>query len=240
MQKFIVQLMLEHVREVREQASRANRDYNEGMNKVLASLLHHAALNFMSSHEVGKALGMSPSRVRTLMKANGLNPTSGKRLLSEQAAKALAENAELMGIEPSQMDLMSPLAYLPMGEQLRKQFLETEAVAQGVHEVKPLGPEGEAMATRMWDLGLSQQEAEDWIREVIAEAREAVAQGVHEEVEQDTLAEWLHHRFGPLKEEWAEMSQEDRDYWEHTKTAVLRAVKRGGFKNPREAREAGA
>jgi len=59
------------------------------------------------------------------MRLAGLNPKMGKTLLAESASKALTENAMLMGVDPEKMDLTSPLAYLPMGNEL-KQRLEIE------------------------------------------------------------------------------------------------------------------
>jgi hypothetical protein len=58
------------------------------------------------------------------MRNSGLDPRQGKSLLAKTAAEHLQENAALMGIEPHEMDLMSPLAYLPMGQELRA-ILET-------------------------------------------------------------------------------------------------------------------
>lgn len=52
---------------------------------------------------------------------------------------------------------------------------------------------------------------------------------------EDTLAEWLHKRFGPAhapsdERNWEHMAEEDRLYWEHEADAVRRAVGRGGLK----------
>lgn len=50
----------------------------------------------------------------------------------------------------------------------------------------------------------------------------------------DTLAQWLHQRFGKCQEgyePWSKLSDDDRSYWEHEAAAVKRAVARGGFKN---------
>lgn len=51
----------------------------------------------------------------------------------------------------------------------------------------------------------------------------------------DTLAHWLHQRFGKYREgyePWSQLSNDDRSYWEREAAAVKRAVARGGFKNP--------
>lgn len=119
MQKFDVQIALEKVADARNKWSAAQREFQRGHERVLARLVHEAARNFMSVGEVAKFSGLSPKRVRTIMRLHGLNPSHGKRLLSDTAAKALSENAELLGIQPHEMDLTSPLAYLPMGNDLR-------------------------------------------------------------------------------------------------------------------------
>lgn len=129
MKKFDVQIALEGVRDAKSQWARAVRTFNADVEKVLVRLLHEASANYMSPEEVARHSGLSPKRVRDLMRANGLNPRDGKRVLAASAAKALAENAALLGIRPHDMDLMSPLAYLPMGSQM-KQALTDKAVAR--------------------------------------------------------------------------------------------------------------
>lgn len=133
MNKFDVQIALEGVREARAKWAEANREFVSNVETVMARLLHEAAANYMSVNDVAKISGLNKHRVRTMMKMNNLDPTAGKTLLHDKAAKALSENAELLGVQPHEMDLTSPLAYLPMGNELRK-FLETEAV-QGVKEL---------------------------------------------------------------------------------------------------------
>jgi len=124
MQKLNVQLALESVREARTQWSKANTEFNSGLMEALRFLLHEAVRNYMSPEEVARHSGLTTKRVRILMREYGLNPRDGKRVLSNAAAKALAENAELLGIDPSEMDLTSPLAYLPMGKHLRDTLRE--------------------------------------------------------------------------------------------------------------------
>lgn len=46
----------------------------------------------------------------------------------------------------------------------------------------------------------------------------------------DTLANWLHLRFGKTVTAWEYLDLVDREYWEHEAQAVRRAVARGGFK----------
>jgi len=133
MQKFDVQIALEGIREARSKWAAAQSKFNADVEVLLMRLLNEAAVNFMSAEEVAKASGLTVKRVRILMRKHGLNPKVGKRLLAQRAAETLAENAALLGIDPHEMDLMSPLAYLPMGQEMRK-FLETKTVSQ-VHEL---------------------------------------------------------------------------------------------------------
>lgn len=129
MQKFHVQMTLEKVGEARAKWITAKREFDGDVDRLMARLLHEAARHRMSAKEVAQLSGFSLITVRAKMRQRGLDPRASKRLLSETAAKTLDHNAELLGVDPSQMDLMSPLAYLPMGRELRK-FLETEAVSQ--------------------------------------------------------------------------------------------------------------
>lgn len=124
MQKFGVQLALEHVREARVEWAKAHREFQAGVDRVMAVLLHEAARNYMSAADIVLATGMTRAQIRRRMTEVGLDPKQGKRVLADRAAKALNENAELLGIDPSQIDLMSPLAYLPMGDDLRHKLQE--------------------------------------------------------------------------------------------------------------------
>jgi hypothetical protein len=132
MRTFDVQIALEAVAEARDKWDTARRRFNSEVQYVMARLLNEAAVNRMSVEQVAAASGLTPKRVRAMMRENGLNPKQGKGLMARNAAKTLAENAALLGVEPHEMDLTSPLAYLPMGSEL-KRFLETEAM-QGVKE----------------------------------------------------------------------------------------------------------
>lgn len=51
--------------------------------------------------------------------------------------------------------------------------------------------------------------------------------------DQDTLAEWLYHRYATDVGPWGELPDEDKFFWEHEANAVRRAVARGGFKETR-------
>lgn len=134
MRKFDVQIALEGVAEARQKWNTAQREFQSGVDAVLDRLIHEAAVNFMSPEEFARHSGLSTNQVRALMARNGLSRSQGKTLLAKTAAEALASNAELLGIAPHEMDLMSPLAYLPMGEQLKKE-LQNRTVSQ-VHEVE--------------------------------------------------------------------------------------------------------
>lgn len=120
MKKFEVQVTLEGIAEARAAWATANAKFNADVEFLMNRLINEAAANFMSAEEVAKASGLTVKRVKTMMRERGLDPKRGKQLLAKQAAEALAENSALLGIEPHEMDLMSPLAYLPMGDQMRE------------------------------------------------------------------------------------------------------------------------
>lgn len=133
MKKFDVIIALEGIAEARYKWNSAWLKFDSEVGYVIKRLLNEAAVNFMSAEEVARYSGLTVKRVRQLMRDNGLNPKTGKTLLAKQAAETLANNAALLGIEPHEMDLMSPLAYLPIGSDLKK-FLETPAM-QGVKDL---------------------------------------------------------------------------------------------------------
>lgn len=122
MKKLDVIVQLEKVHEAKAQWAKAQMDFNTSIEYMMARLLREAAVNYMSPEEVARASGFTTKRVRQLMRDAGLNPRDGKTMLSKRASEALAENAALMGIEPSEMDLMSPLAYLPMGSKMKREL----------------------------------------------------------------------------------------------------------------------
>lgn len=140
MKKLDVVIALETVKEARAKWAVAQTSFTADVSTVMKRLLNEAAVNMMSAEEVAKASGLTVKRVRALMRENNLNPKNSKRLLAKTAAETLAENAALMGVEPREFDLMSPLAYLPMGSSL-KGFLGNSVT----------GEEVEAEASRLAD-----------------------------------------------------------------------------------------
>lgn len=136
MRKFDVQIALEGVSDARGKWFFAHHKFLSDVDYVMTRLIHEAAANMMSVDDVAVASSLTSTKVRELMRKSGLDPRSGKRLLAKAAAEALAENAELMGIEPHEMDLTSPLAYLPMGSELKQQLIDAR-----VHRVTELPDE---------------------------------------------------------------------------------------------------
>lgn len=124
MDKFGVELSLEAVAQAKKEWATAITKFNADVEFVMTRLIHEAARNRMSAEQIAKASGLTAKRVRLLMRNSGLDPRQGKLLLSKIAAEHLQDNAALMGVAPHEVDLMSPLAYLPMGRELRD-VLET-------------------------------------------------------------------------------------------------------------------
>lgn len=127
MQRFEVRKALEAVAQASKEWNQARQEFDSRVDALMTRLLNEAAVHKMSVAEVAHSLGITITRTRGLMRKHGLNPTSGRNLLAAQGAEYLVENAALLGVEPRDFDLTSPLAYLPMGESLRK-FLETNRV----------------------------------------------------------------------------------------------------------------
>lgn len=120
-----IQASFEKVNAAREQMKLAVASTEAEVDRVVTRLLHECLSKRRSPEQIAEMAGWRVQEVRAAMRARGINPKSGKTVLAKQSASALIDNAHLLGIEPEDMDLTSPLAYLPMGAELRK-FLETE------------------------------------------------------------------------------------------------------------------
>lgn len=146
-----VKSMLGQLREAREAWGKGRTEFFSGYDWVLSRLVHEGAKNYMSDRDMADALGVKVKTIREKMRNIGLDPRAGKRVLSSRASQAMLENAAIMGIEPNMMDLTSPLAYLPMGEQMRKQF-QDQTLAR-VTELEPEQVEDHynALANRIYE-----------------------------------------------------------------------------------------
>lgn len=116
----------EKVRDALDEWALAKDSFDAGIDTIMSRLIYEAMVQRMSVRQIAESAGMSEVTIRRLMRERGLNPKSSKKVLAQQAAEALHANAALMGIDPREMDLMSPLAYLPMGEKLRKELEEND------------------------------------------------------------------------------------------------------------------
>lgn len=101
---------------------------------ALKRLVLEGAAQYMSAEQMAEETGATVRRIRIVMRVLNLDPRRKPSVLSKHAATVLEENATLLGIEPAEMDFMSPLAYLPMGEEMRKQI--NAQAAQGVTEIE--------------------------------------------------------------------------------------------------------
>lgn len=117
-----IERALNQVAYSRSQWNKAKNDFDKAAEKVTHRLMLEAAVAKMSVQQVASCLKVTPKRVRELMRRFGMNPKSGKTLLAKDAAEALSANAELLGVNPKDFDLMSPLAYLPAGSVLKQQM----------------------------------------------------------------------------------------------------------------------
>lgn len=125
MDRFGIRLHLEHIRAARDELNKKRREYDAIVNKHLPLLLLEAGQNRMSVREVSKHSGIPVRQIRARLKKLGVKSTDA-RLLPDASAKVLAANADLLNIDPADMDLMSPLAYLPAGQALRDLIKEED------------------------------------------------------------------------------------------------------------------
>jgi DNA-binding transcriptional ArsR family regulator len=133
MKQFEVNLALKALGDEMKKWKVAYREAAAESEKILTRLIHEAIANRMSVEQIAEDIWLTPATVRMKMRRMGLDPKRGKTALAESAAKALRENADLLGVDPLDIDLTSPLAYLPMGSQLRQQ-LQSDAV-KGVKDL---------------------------------------------------------------------------------------------------------
>lgn len=101
---------------------------------VARRLFIEGAVNYMSPEEMAQASGYTPKAVRMYLREHGLDPRMKKPMLSKHAARVLADNAALLNLEPTDL-LLSPLAYLPAGDALRREVQEKNL--SKVTEVEP-------------------------------------------------------------------------------------------------------
>lgn len=168
MDKFGVQLHLTKIKEAKQAWSLAQARFNSEVAAMMNLLLHEAAATFMSPEDVAKHSGFTVKRIRAMMRTAGLDPKSGKTLLSKKAATALATNADLLGIEPHEMDLMSPLAYLPMGDAMKRELraARVDGVSGNPGQIV-LTDDEFLLAQKLADAGPLEEEAVKWMQRVL-------------------------------------------------------------------------
>jgi len=129
---------LRQMREAREAWGRGRTEFFAAYDIMLTRYMYEAFANSMSVEHIANALNVTPKTIRTKMRSLNLDPRAGVRALNKAASQAMLDNAALMGIDPRDMDLTSPLAYLPMGSDLRRKLDE-----QRLKAAEPEFPETE-------------------------------------------------------------------------------------------------
>ena len=130
MEKFEIVINLEHIAAQRKAWNEAAREFGERVDRAMKRLIHEAVAKRMSATEVAKLAGYNRTTLKSMMLRMNLNPTKGTTLLSRQAAAVLESNAEILGIKPHEIDLMSPLAYLPAGSLIKEQVASVTEIAE--------------------------------------------------------------------------------------------------------------
>lgn len=125
---------LSDVKDARKEWREAKRKFDQDSRKAMTRLVLEAARNRMSVEQIGKASGMTRREVRQYLRGWGVEPNEGINAASDAAADVLTLNAERLGVDPGQIDLMSPLVYLPLGNDVTR-VIESGAVRQGVTEL---------------------------------------------------------------------------------------------------------
>lgn len=149
-----VERALNRVAYNRSQWNKAKHEFDKAAEKVTHRLLLEAAVAKMSVHQVSRCLQITPKRTRELMRRFGMNTKSSRTLLAKDAAEALHANADLMGIDVKNFDLMSPLAYLPAGSVMKQQL-------SGVSKVTEVDWQKEATSLQEQALSEFEEAADD-------------------------------------------------------------------------------
>lgn len=119
MERHAVLAEMNRIREATAQWTEARKNFNADVDKMLDRLILEAAQHRFSVTDLAGALGLTPRATRALMRAKGINPKYSSLFLSHHASRTLQANAEILGVDPSEIDLLSPLAYLPAGSKLK-------------------------------------------------------------------------------------------------------------------------
>lgn len=122
MNKFDVEMQMHKLADQQEAWHHAHRGFRDAYRALRLRLVLEGLRLYMSVEDVAKMLEVSQRDVRDDMRRAHLNPKRSKTMLAKSAADALNGNASLLGIEPGQVDLLSPLAYLPMGDRMRREL----------------------------------------------------------------------------------------------------------------------
>jgi len=119
----------DQIRSGLRQIGQARAAWHEGITNFRASVegitdrfLVEAARDRIAVHEVARLLGVRPAWVRSRMRDIGFETGRSEAALSRQAHAIIERNAEILGIDIKDIDLTSPLAYLPAGKDLLKQI----------------------------------------------------------------------------------------------------------------------
>lgn len=126
-----VRLALTRIRQARRQWSTAKAKFESDVDAAMTRLILEAAANHMSAEDVASYSGYTVRAIRIKMRQSEVTGR-GKTLIAKQAAHVLEQNAAILGIEVQDMDLLSPLAYLPGGEGLRKAATTRVSTAEDV------------------------------------------------------------------------------------------------------------
>lgn len=164
-----VHAYLHRVKDARAEFARVQTKFRSDMDAVLSRLTFEGLALRMSVEQIARASGVPTKRIKDFMRSGGMSPSESKTALSRKAAEALANNAALLGVEPNEIDLMSPLAYLPMGSVLRRE-LQDRSVSQ-VTEEDVSGNFYERVADTIYD-------AMPWEGETYQAAAENIANAV--------------------------------------------------------------
>lgn len=139
MYRYEIEQQLTEVTQARRAWAKAQAKFQSDADAVMSRLLHEALARRMSIEQIARYADVPTKRVRRWMREAGLNPDHNRSVVTKQAAENLANNAALLGVEPTEIDLMSPLAYLPAGQELRQAI--TDTTTHSVHDIDGLDDE---------------------------------------------------------------------------------------------------
>lgn len=102
---------------------RVAKRYEAERDRALLPLVLEGARLRLSAKRMAAYAGVTQGRIKSILRRTGIDGRNIS-MVAEQTEKVLEHNAALLDVDITQIDLMSPLAYIPAGPGLRREGSE--------------------------------------------------------------------------------------------------------------------